>query len=133
MERPMELSLRKFRNADGCPGFGTLPMTARTGTVIRLVVLVALNISTRYSKLRVSPSLNALAIERSRLLKPGANMVFLPTVRALGNPIPSIQCTVFGSTHNTPPWSGLEKPLGHVGVMVVRTARVFKGAEGLLI
>src|ERR1051326_5915660 len=100
MDRPMELSFRRFRNGDTCPGFTLAPLlTIRDGTVIRLVVLVALNMSTRYSKLLRSLTLNDFAMDRSRLLKPGVSSVFRPTVRALGRPIPSTQWTVEGSTH----------------------------------
>src|ERR1043165_6290023 len=129
MERPMELSFRKFRNGDTCPGATLVPLLmVRAGTVMKLVPFRALNMSTRYSKLLRSLILNDLAMDRSTLLKPGAMMVFLPTMRALGAPIPSMKCTVFGSTH-APFASGLEKPVEQVVLIV---ARVLSGADRLL-
>lgn len=69
MERPMELSFWKFRNGDTCPGRTLEPLLmARAGTVMKLMVLVALNMSTRYSKLLRSLILNDLAMDKSRLL-----------------------------------------------------------------
>src|SRR5260370_2205959 len=120
MERPKESVWLKSRKPGGVARTPGAPGSiARPATWLpRLVVLRALNISRRSSKPDFSVNRKRLAMEKSTLSSPGANSVFLPTVRALGGPLLSTKCTVFGSMQTrvrgrTAAASGLEKPVGH--------------------
>src|SRR5258707_9026825 len=133
IERPNDSVCVTSRNVVAWPaGVKLLLLTALGTTKLpKFVELSALNISMRYSRPVRSVNLNLLAIARFRLSSPGASCVLRPTVRALGRPMPSIQCTVAGSQQacllaldpsNT---SGLEYPSGHPESIV---ARVLRGA-----
>src|SRR2546426_4371222 len=109
---------------------GLEPLTVRGATRLeKLVALNALNISARNIKSRRSPNLKCLAIPASRLEYPGARKAFRPNVRALGRPVPSMKCTVVGSTQFPIGPSGLVKPVAHDALMM---ARVLSGAARLL-
>src|SRR5436309_9729421 len=83
IERPMELLNRGFRKVTACPGATLAPeLMVRAGTSPRLMVLSALNISTRYSKALRSLILKRFAIERFSVLVAFPRNVLRPTVRA---------------------------------------------------
>src|ERR1700751_144011 len=108
-----------------------VPFTVRGATRYpRLRVLRALNMSARYSRFMRSLNRKRLDSDESTLSSPGARKTFRPAVFPLGRPVPSMKWTVVGSMHGMPVASGFPKPVGHDALM---TARVFKGAFGLLI
>src|SRR5260221_48418 len=100
IERPNDSVCVTSRNVVAWPAGVKLLLLTALGTpkLPKLLEMSALNISMRYSRPVRSVNLNLLALARFGLSSPGASCGFSPTVRQLGRPMPSLQCTVAGET-----------------------------------